>query len=142
MIKYTLKCTHGHQFDSWFASAAAFDTLAAGGHLTCAVCGSAEVEKSIMAPRVRAARDAEAAPAVPEDAQSKAFKAIRAMKDHVEKNSDYVGKDFATQARAMHDGDAPERPIWGEAKPAEAKRLIDDGVPVLPLPFTPKSKAN
>jgi len=64
------------------------------------------------------------------------------MKTHVEENSDYVGKDFAKEARAMHLGDAPERSIWGEAKAADAKSLIDDGVPVMPLPFTPKSKAN
>ncbi|HAC48262.1 MAG TPA: DUF1178 domain-containing protein, partial [Sulfitobacter sp.] len=52
MIRYALKCEAGHGFDSWFQSAAAFDSLARGGHLSCAVCGSAEVRKSLMAPRV------------------------------------------------------------------------------------------
>ncbi|MEM8576393.1 MAG: DUF1178 family protein [Pseudomonadota bacterium] len=131
MIKYTLKCADGHGFDSWFKSADAFDTLAAAGHVTCPECGSAQVSKAVMAPQVRAARDAEAK-----------AQALQAMKAHVEQNSDYVGKDFASQARAMHLGDAPERSIWGEAKPAEAKSLIEDGVPVVPLPFIPKSKAN
>ena len=69
-------------------------------------------------------------------------KAVKALKEHVEKNSDYVGKDFARQARDMHVGDAPERPIWGEAKPDEAKKLIDDGINVAPLPFVPSRKTN
>ena len=64
------------------------------------------------------------------------------MRRHVEKNSDYVGPSFATEARKMHLGDAPERSIWGEASPSEAKSLIEDGIPVAPLPFVPKTRAN
>ncbi len=60
----------------------------------------------------------------------------------IEANSDYVGPKFAAEARKMHDGDAPTRAIFGEANPAEAKALIEDGVPILPLPFGPKQKAN
>ena len=131
MIKYTLKCKHGHAFESWFQSAEAFDRLSSAGHISCVECGSTEVEKSVMAPQVRPGRAVEAR-----------TKALQAMRAHVEENSDYVGGDFATEARAMHLGDAPERSIWGEANATEAKALIDDGVPVLPLPFTPKSKAN
>lgn len=130
MIKYTLKCADGHAFESWFASAAAYDSLSAAGHVSCAICGSAQVEKAIMAPRVSTADDAARTAA------------LRKMKAEVEQNSDYVGTNFANEARAMHLGDAPGRSIWGEAKPAEAKALIEDGVPVVPLPFTPKSKAN
>lgn len=68
--------------------------------------------------------------------------AISKLKAHVEANSDYVGKDFAKEARAMHSGDAPERAIWGETKAEDAKSLIEDGVPILPLPFTPTRKTN
>lgn len=64
------------------------------------------------------------------------------LRKDVEDNSDYVGKDFAAEARKMHDGDAPERAIWGESKLDDAKKLIDDGVPVMPLPFVPKRKTN
>ncbi|MEN8840515.1 MAG: DUF1178 family protein, partial [Octadecabacter sp.] len=60
----------------------------------------------------------------------------------VEDNSDYVGKSFVDEARKMHDGEAPERAIWGEAKLDDAKKLVDDGVPVMPLPFMPKRKTN
>lgn len=144
MIQYSLKCAEGHQFDSWFQSASAFDKLQAAGHVACAICGSAKVNKALMAPRVGngdTARDApETAPlTAPKSAAEQALAALRA---HVESNSDYVGGRFAQEARAMHTGDAPERPIWGEAKQDEAKALIDDGIAVAPLPFTPTRKSN
>jgi len=140
MIRYTLTCADDHQFDSWFADAAAFDSLKAAGHVTCAVCGSSKVDKKLMAPSVRPARKA-AAPKLSEPA-SPVEEAMAKMRKHVEENSDYVGMSFAKEARAMHDGDAPERSIYGEAKPEEAKALIEDGIPVAPLPFIPKTKAN
>ena len=143
MIRYALKCDRGHAFESWFKSAEAFDALRAAGHLTCAECSSSDVHKAIMAPRVASAH-AEAVPAdQTDDAKAAAFKAALAqMRKHVEKNATYVGGNFAREARAMHLGDAPERAIYGEAKPAEAKALIEDGVPLMPLPFLPKSKVN
>ena len=140
MIQYSLKCAQGHSFDSWFQSAAAFDKLAAAGHVSCATCGSAEVEKALMAPRVNAAQDEK--PAQLTAPKSQAEQALAALKAHVEKTSDYVGRSFAKEARAMHLGEAPERPIWGEARGDEAKALIDDGIPIAPLPFTPTRKSN
>ena len=68
--------------------------------------------------------------------------AIKKLRDHVEKNSDYVGQDFAREARAMHEGDTPHRPIYGEVATDEAKKLVEDGVPALPLPFIPRQKTN
>ncbi len=135
MIKYTIKCEDGHAFESWFQSAEAYEDLAAAGHLTCAVCGSSTVEKAIMAPQVQSSRPLS-------EPSSAAEQKLADMRKHVEENSTYVGGTFAKEARAMHDGDAPERSIWGEAKPDEAKALIEDGVPVAPLPFTPSRKAN
>lgn len=147
MIQYALKCANDHSFDSWFQSAAAFDKLAGAGLISCAVCGSSEVEKAIMAPRVSAARDmtaeraASKAGALSQPA-SPAEQALAELRRKVEKNSDYVGMNFATEARAMHDGDAPERAIYGEARLDEAKKLLEDGVPVAPLPFMPNRKTN
>ena len=69
-------------------------------------------------------------------------KAIKEIREHVEKNSDYVGDKFVQEARAMHEGETPHRPIYGEAKADEAKKLVDDGVPALPLPFIPRQKTN
>lgn len=148
MIQYALKCADGHSFDSWFKSAEAFDKLAAAGMVQCAVCGSDQVEKAMMTPRVRpggkAAEPApEAAPQRPlSQPASPAEQAIAELRRKVEANSDYVGTNFASEARAMHLGEAPERPIYGEAKPEDARALIEEGVPVAPLPFTPNRKTN
>ncbi|MEM6303236.1 MAG: DUF1178 family protein [Pseudomonadota bacterium] len=140
MISFTLKCKNGHQFDSWFASSAAFDALEKAGHLSCALCGSAEVSKSLMAPRV-SARDAdETTVPVLSEPQSEAEKAIEEMRRKVEENADYVGRDFVDQARAMHEGTAQKRGIWGEARLDQARELAQKGVPVMPLPFGPKQK--
>ncbi len=115
----------------------------------------------MMAPRVRPARSAAAKPQeapAPQPAESTpkpaltpgplgapasaAEQALKELRTQVEANSDYVGKDFASEARAMHDGEAPERAIYGEAKVEEAKALIEDGVPVTPLPFSIGRKTN
>lgn len=150
MIRYTVRCSDGHSFESWFKSAEAFEGLAAAGHVTCPDCGSTTVTKSLMAPGVRTARgkaepsgsEAEGAAPMTNAPDPELVKAIRTLRAHVEKNSDYVGKDFAKQARAMHEGELEHRPIYGEAKPEEAAKLREDGVPALPLPFIPKQKTN
>ncbi|MGB0252591.1 MAG: DUF1178 family protein, partial [Paracoccaceae bacterium] len=133
MIQYSLKCENDHSFDSWFASADAYDKLADNGMVSCAVCGSTKVSKAIMAPRVRTTKGKEApvAPTLPTE-KSAAEQAMAKMRAQVEQNSEYVGTNFATEARSMHLGDAPERAIYGEAKPEEAKSLIEDGIPVTP----------
>jgi hypothetical protein len=143
MIRYTLNCADGHGFESWFQSAEAFDRLHAAGHVACAVCGSENVTKTLMAPSVRPARNA----AKPEShtlskPANKMEEAVAQMRRRIEANSDYVGLNFAAEARAMHEGDIPERSIYGEAKIEEAKSLIEDGIPVAPLPFLPLRKTN
>lgn len=143
MIRYALSCPNDHNFESWFQSAEAFDRLKAAGQVTCAVCGAAEVEKSLMAPAVRPARKVgEPAPRPLATPANPAEEALAALRRKIEENSEYVGMNFATEARAIHDGEAPERPIYGEARLDEAKRLIEDGVPVAPLPFMPGRKSN
>ncbi|MGI3163248.1 DUF1178 family protein [Pseudooceanicola sp. 200-1SW] len=157
MINFDLKCDQGHGFNSWFQSSAAFDSLLSAGHVACPVCGSTAVEKALMAPRVRPSRSAAAAPP-PESAPevpraeaparplstpgSEAEEALRALRRRVEENATYVGGNFAKEARAIHEGEKPDRPIYGEAKPEEARALIEEGVPVLPLPFAPGRKTN
>lgn len=140
MIRFSLKCDKDHGFESWFPSGQAFDTLKAQGHVACPVCGSATVEKALMAPAVVTPRGEErpalTAPANPVE------EALAALKRQVEENSEYVGMNFATEARRIHAGDAPERAIHGEARAEEARKLIEDGVPVAPLPFLPARKVN
>lgn len=145
MIRYSLKCVADHSFDSWFQSAAAFDALAASGHVTCPQCGSAEISKTLMAPAVTPARGAAVTPVIdrplstPANPQEQALAALRA---EVEANSDYVGKGFVAEARKMHEGTVAPRAIHGEAKLEEARKLVEDGVPVMPLPFLPPRKVN
>ena len=149
MIQYSLKCSEGHQFDSWFQSVAAYDKLKSAGMVTCAICSRTDVNKVLMAPAVRPARRDAAAPTEtthkPGPLSAPAYLAeqmIAEMRRDVENNSEYVGTDFANKARAMHDGETPEKPIYGQANLKEAKKLIEDGVPVLPLPFRPTGKDN
>lgn len=136
MIRYTLKCAADHGFDSWFPSAAGYDSLKAAGHVACPTCGDTAVEKALMAPRVALGQGDLTAP------QSDAEKAMADLRRKVEQNSEYVGVNFVAEARKMHEGTVPERSIYGEAKPAEAIKLLEDGVPVAPLPFMPGRKAN
>ncbi|MEO0751622.1 MAG: DUF1178 family protein [Pseudomonadota bacterium] len=144
MIQFTLKCDNDHRFDSWFASGAAFEKLCAAGLVECPVCGSSAVEKALMAPRVQSGKEGPlpAAQGPLTAAPSPAEQAMAEMRRKIEENSDYVGMNFAQEARDIHNGDAPERAIYGEAKPTEAKALLEDGVPVAPLPFVPGRKTN
>ncbi|MBL4806640.1 MAG: DUF1178 family protein [Rhodobacteraceae bacterium] len=132
MIKFSLKCAKDHRFDSWFSSNADYDRLQARGLVSCAVCGGDSVEKAIMAPRVTAKNNKNplSAPASP------AEQAVRELRAKIEKSADDVGDNFAVEARKMHEGEVPERSIIGQAKPEEAKALIEDGVPVMPLPWS------
>ena len=142
-----MKCDKDHSFDSWFHSAAAFDKLKSAGLVACAICGSSDVKKAIMAPGVRPARKAAKilqakktgdtpTPGLLSKPASPAEQALKDLRKKIEETSENVGREFAREARAIHDGEAPLRPIFGEAKPEEAKSLIEDGVPVAPLPWS------
>jgi hypothetical protein len=137
MICFSLRCSNEHQFDSWFTSSAAYEGLRTAGHVSCPICGDSAVDKALMAPALASPKPvAEAAP--PQDLAQK----LAQLRQMVETNSDYVGMNFAAEARAMHLGDIPARPIYGEARGDEARALIEDGVPVAPLPFIPRAKVN
>jgi hypothetical protein len=153
MILYSLKCAASHDFDSWFRSSEAYEALKSAAQITCPICGSADVQKILMAPAIRTARKAAAQVPMPDAATQPAPRplsqpaspieeAFAAMRRQVEENSEYVGLNFAAEARRIHDGATPARAIYGEAKPDEARQLIEDGVPVAPLPFMPARKTN
>lgn len=142
MIRYSLHCDEGHDFESWFGSAAAFEDLKARGLLSCAVCGGNRVEKALMAPGV-ATRDApETGESALQAPDTEVERAIAALRREIEANSEYVGLNFAAEARRMHLGDTPERAIHGEARSEDARKLLEDGVPVAPLPFLSRRRAN
>jgi len=153
MIVFDLKCGQGHVFEAWFGSSAAWEGQRAAGLVACPMCGSAEVEKAVMAPNVGAKGNqapAVATPAasgeapVPPEAIKAAIAALAAAQARALEGSQWVGTGFADKARAMHLGEAPATPIHGQTSAAEAKALIEEGVPVapLPLPVVPPEACN
>lgn len=160
MIRYQLRCDADHDFESWFRDSAAYDGQRKRKLVTCPVCGSASVEKAIMAPALgrgtrkfseesAAAPTPPPAPVAPDAQQPVALISekerelrdmLRAVREHVVKNSDYVGEDFATIARQMHEGEVEKRSIYGEASAEEVKSLIEDEIEVHPLPSLPDER--
>lgn len=132
MIVFDLKCGNGHVFEAWFASGAAFDQQAAAGQVRCPVCDDGEVAKAVMAPAVAAKGNARKAG--PGEVKA-VMRALAAAQAKALEGSRWVGEAFTERARAMHAGDEAPATIHGQATLAEAKALVDDGVPVTPLPF-------
>jgi len=168
MIRYALACEHGHTFESWFASSAAYDKQAKHGLVTCPVCNSAKVEKTIMAPRLAGTRkrapvpapapeaaapganapsastpsaaDAAAPVAVMSPPERELRKKLKELREHLTKNADYVGGKFPEEARKMHYGEIEHRSIYGEASPEQAKELHEEGIEFHPLPVLPDDR--
>jgi hypothetical protein len=138
MIRYALVCEHAHDFEGWFGSSADYDDQAGKGLLECPVCATKAVRKQIMAPAVAGTRKT-----VQDEAPAKAQMMMEAMgrlRRHVEETFDDVGDAFASEARAIHEGRAEDRGIYGQASPKEVRDLVEDGVPVAPLPPKPPEK--
>ena len=143
MIRFALKCENDHRFESWFQSGSAFDALQERDLVHCPDCASTVISKDLMAPKVAAKANApEENVPVASAPDAEMVAAIEKLRTHVEQNSEYVGQKFASEARAMHLGDTPQRAIYGEVDKKEAKSLLEDGVPAVPLPFVPRQKTN
>ncbi|THD68309.1 MAG: DUF1178 family protein [Bradyrhizobium sp.] len=155
MIRYNLRCERGHAFESWFQSSAAYEAQEKRRLVSCPACGSAKVERAIMAPQIVSKKGRDPAPAAPVAATEVTAPAstplmmaqdrelrtkLKELRDHIVKNADNVGERFPNEARKMHYGDIEHRPIYGEASPEEARSLIDEGVEVSPLPILPDDR--
>ena len=164
MIKYSLVCESAHGFESWFPDSASYDTQVKRGLVECPTCQSKRVSKAMMAPAISTSRRkearreamqavAEATPApMPEtvpvqqpvallDERQQAVRAmIRELHEKLTENSTDVGSSFPEEARRMHDGETPQRSIHGQATFEEAKALVEEGIPVLPLPTLPDDR--
>jgi|SRR4051794_3077952 hypothetical protein len=168
MIRYALSCHHDHDFESWFPSSDAYETQKRRGLVSCPICGSANVEKQIMAPSlarseqkpvVRADKAPtprpDAAPAAPDiptppsppqpvamfSEKERELRAMfNALREHVEKNAEHVGERFPDEARKMHYGEIEHRSIYGQASPVEARELIEEGIEIHPLPIIPDER--
>ncbi|RJY08540.1 DUF1178 family protein [Aurantiacibacter aquimixticola] len=149
MIVFDLVCDQGHRFEGWFGSSDQFAAQRDGGLLACPTCGSDVVTKAPMAPAVPKKGSQQAvSPATASTNEERPVSNAPMPKEVVEAlgklaeaqkkalaNSEYVGKQFAEQSRAMHYGEKDHAPIHGEASAKEAKNLINEGVQVAPLPF-------
>ena len=158
MIRYALTCDKGHTFESWFQNSAAYDKQIKAALITCPVCDSSKVEKTIMAPGVVGAKkrsdaqppkppaspppaaDAPSPVAMVSPAEREFRKKLKELRDHLTKNADYVGQKFPEEARKMHYGEIEHRSIYGEATPAQAKELNEEGIEFHPLPVLPDER--
>jgi hypothetical protein len=140
MIRYALLCDREHEFEGWFGASADFDDQQARGLIECPVCATKAVRKAIMAPAVAGAkrRTQDQSPA---ETQAMMMEAMSRIRRHVEENFDDVGDAFASEARAIHEGRSEDRGIYGQATPTEVRDLVEDGVPVAPMPPEPPKKA-
>jgi len=158
VIRYSLVCDHGHQFESWFADSTAYDKQVKRKLVACPICDSVTVEKAIMAPRLARKDKSTSMPApveasVPAPAtsepttpvmispQEREFRAkLKELREHLTANSDNVGKKFPEEARKMHYGETEHRSIYGEASPQDAKALHEEGIEFHPLPVLPDER--
>ncbi|MCG7348653.1 DUF1178 family protein [Sphingomonas sp. ACRSK] len=142
MIVFDLRCDGGHVFESWFGSSADYADQKERGLVRCPLCDSASVEKAVMAPNVAAKGNQRTAAGA--DPMKAALAALAKAQEKALEGSEWVGSRFADRARAMHLGEEATAPIHGQATPQEARALVEEGVPVapLPLPVVPPSARN
>ena len=144
MILYNLRCRKDHGFEAWFRDSATYETQIADGEVRCPVCGSKKVEKAPMAPRVSGGRSRglSASDNAPENGKAVAMRqALRELRRHVEDNCDYVGAQFAEEARKIHYGEAEERNIYGESSDEDAVSLNEEGIKVQRIPWLPRESS-
>jgi hypothetical protein len=133
VIVFDLQCSDGcATFEAWFRSSADYEQQRGAGLVECPFCQSAKVDKAPMAPRV------------PTKGAGNPLARVAAMQAEMLKDSHWVGDKFAETARAMHNGEVERAQVHGQATLEQAKSLVDDGVPVapLPLPVTPPNRVN
>ena len=142
MIKFGLKCEDGHRFEGWFGSSDEFERQRLRGFVTCPACGSAKVEKALMAPSVSTSRSKAA---VASEVQGKMMNAhaemlghMRRLRDAVTKNAEDVGPKFAEEARKIHYGETEPKAVYGTATKEDVGALMEEGVTVAPLPVLPE----
>jgi hypothetical protein len=136
MIKYSLRCSQGHEFEAWFSNSAAYETQVAAKQILCPNCGTDRVKKALMAPNVVSGRSKHTQPESAPQAEIVAM--VRKLREHVAQNSEYVGPRFAEEARKIHHEEAEARGIHGEASDRDVKLLKEEGVEFYPLPALPE----
>lgn len=135
MIRFTLRCTAGHEFEGWFRSGDGFEAQHRDGGVACPHCGDTAVEKAPMAPNIGRAHDRR----MPTPAQMRAT--LIELRRQVETNCDYVGERFAEEARRIHYGEVGPHGIYGEATEEESHELSEEGIAVGRIPWVSPTDA-
>ena len=139
MIVFDLKCAKDHVFEAWFRDNATFEKQRRAKDISCPVCGENKIKKAPMAPNIAVGateKNGTAGKATKDTAiAEKMMSTCRALRDAVEKNSDYVGPRFAEEARRIHYGEADKRSIYGEASDRDARELHEEGVSITAIPW-------
>jgi hypothetical protein len=136
MILYRLNCKNGHQFEAWFRDSGSFDEQKASGVIECPFCGDRRVAKAPMAPSLAGRRGGnERAEVRAKEVAEQILQAVNTIRDSVEKNCDYVGDKFASEAKRIHYGEVEGRGIYGEASEEDAVDLAEEGVEFSRIPW-------
>ena len=140
MILYELKCPAEHFFEGWFRSSDGYDEQRAAGEIACPICGTHEIEKAMMAPRL--GRSDKNLPATPEKAAKlpspmEQLQLLRGLRKAIETGCENVGDRFAEEARKIHYGEADARGIYGNTSSEEAEKLSDEGIDFAQVPWVP-----
>ncbi len=136
MIRFSLRCASGHEFEAWFRNGEGFETQQAADEITCPECGDTHVEKALMAPSIGRVREA-GPPMSP--AQLRA--ALVQLRRQGESNCDYVGPQFAEEARKIHYGESDPRGIYGEATESESREMAEEGITFGRIPWVAPTDA-
>ena len=136
MIHFQLKCSQGHEFKAWFRSSDSFADQCKRGDVDCPVCGDVQISKALMTLSIAKGKKilGDAAEKLAEEVAEQVLNAARKLREVVEENFEYVGDDFADEARAIHYGDTSERDIYGEATEKEVEELDEEGVDFARIP--------
>jgi len=140
VIHFSLCCDGQHHFDGWFRSNEDFEKQRISGLVCCPICGSTKVEKALMTPAIASADKQDTVPSLVSEKEQKLRQYWQEMARKIRENADYVGKDFAAEARKIHLGEVEPRAIYGEAQAAEVTSLLEDGIEVMPLPPLPEKQ--
>jgi hypothetical protein len=138
MIKYNLKCNNEHEFESWFSNSEEFEKLNNRNLLECIFCSSKKISKSIMAPMISSKKkDGEEIELINSNYLSEKNKLLKIRK-YIEKNFEYVGKDFSKRVREIYYDKKSKKTIYGTATPEEREELSDEGIDLLSIPWVNK----
>ena len=137
MIKYNLKCSKGHEFESWFSDSKEFDKLNNKKLLGCIYCNSSKIKKSIMAPMISGTKTRGKSLSLNKKILDEKKK-LSKLRDYVEKNFEYVGDKFSSKVREVYYDKKNNKSIYGTTTPNEREELAEEGIDLLSIPWVEK----